>query len=135
MSALTNWRIYPHLLLTITAFARSFTLTSYAPSIVISYGYERLQSNALASVGTWIALVMSVTWGILADRTRCRGLWVLAGLVLWWGFMVCNVFDKAERVVDLTTVTARMPTSYRVDVVYKALRSSCPRHVIHLCLA
>lgn len=39
---------------------------SYALTLVKSFGYERLRSNALVSVGQWIQLVLNVTWGITA---------------------------------------------------------------------
>lgn len=39
---------------------------SYAPTLVNSFGYERLRSNAMVSIGQWIQLVLNITWGIAA---------------------------------------------------------------------
>lgn len=39
---------------------------SYAPTLVNSLGYERLKSNAMVSIGQWIGLVMTISWGIAA---------------------------------------------------------------------
>jgi hypothetical protein len=101
---LTDWRIYPHLILTICALAPSSTLWSYAPTLVGSFGYPRLKANALVSVGGWLLLVVNVFSGWVAyvislfttyptltvkrDRTQKRGFVVLGGLSLWWGLAV-----------------------------------------------
>jgi len=60
---LADWRIYPHLILTICALSPSSVLWSYAPTLVASFGYPRLKSNALVSVGGWLLLLINVFWG------------------------------------------------------------------------
>lgn len=88
VSALTNWRMYPHLLLAVLALAPTSTLASYGPTLVHSFGFEELRSNALASVAGWIQLGITIFWGTMADRTANRGYWVLSGVFLWWSFCV-----------------------------------------------
>ena len=33
---------------------------------VSSYGYDRLKSNAMVSIGAWLLVVANVTWGFAA---------------------------------------------------------------------
>ena len=56
--------------MTIAALAPSSPLWSYAPTLVNGFGYERLKSNALVSVGGWILLVVNVSWGMLAYEEK-----------------------------------------------------------------
>ena len=90
-SALGNWRAWPHLMLTLVAIAPASTINTYSPTVVGSFGYGRLRSNALVSVGSWIQVVLNAVWGITADKTKNRGLVTLAGLLLWWGFSMGNM--------------------------------------------
>ena len=41
-------------------------MSSYAPTLVASFGFPRLKSNALVSIGSWILLVMNIVWGFVA---------------------------------------------------------------------
>lgn len=66
LSTLGNIRLWPHLLLTAVGLAPSNALWSYAPSIVRSFGYDRLASNALTSIGQWMAVVLLIFLGWLA---------------------------------------------------------------------
>ncbi|KAH8681809.1 major facilitator superfamily domain-containing protein [Xylariales sp. PMI_506] len=87
-----NWRIFPHFAMTICALAPIQAIGSYAPTLIASFGFGTLDSNALASVGYWCLLVVIqfIGWG--ADRTRLRGPWVLATVVLG---LVFNIADRA----------------------------------------
>src|SRR5690349_1378061 len=70
---LTNWRLLPHIILTIAGLAPSSVMMSYAPSLVISFGFERLQANAMTSIGAWILLVTNISWGMISDKIGRRG--------------------------------------------------------------
>jgi hypothetical protein len=59
---------------------------AYAPSLVVSFGFDRLKSNAMTSVGAWCLLVTNIIWGTVADRLRLRGAMVFLGLLVFWGF-------------------------------------------------
>ncbi|KAH7052381.1 major facilitator superfamily domain-containing protein [Macrophomina phaseolina] len=85
-SALSDWTLYPHCLLTICALAPSSTFSSYGPKQIISFGYEKLQSNALYSIGLWIQLFTSLGFSFWADKLKKRGIPVGTALALWWGF-------------------------------------------------
>ncbi|KAL2382806.1 hypothetical protein RJ035_005948 [Blastomyces gilchristii] len=45
--AVTNWKMYPHLFVTISGLAPIYVFGAYAPTLVASFGFERLVSNAL----------------------------------------------------------------------------------------
>ncbi|KAK1833850.1 hypothetical protein QBC39DRAFT_424607 [Podospora conica] len=70
---LTNWKLLPHILLTICGLAPGSTFMSYAPSLVVSFGFDRLQANAMTS-----------------DRIGARGPMVTLGLLLLWGATLGN---------------------------------------------
>ncbi|KAK7519667.1 alternative sulfate transporter [Phyllosticta citriasiana] len=127
-SALANWRMYPHLLLTLTAVAPNSTMTSYAPKLVQSFGYERLKANALVSVGGWISLVLNVGLGWCSDRTGVRGPWVAGGLALFWGFTIGNRVlagssDEHARYALLTMALATQLFYHPVNGSWMALNT------------
>lgn len=66
ISTLTNWAIYPHLLIALLGNAPANAISAYDPTIINSFGYERLTSNALNSVGSWIQLFLNPAFGYLA---------------------------------------------------------------------
>lgn len=41
---------------------------SDVPTIINSFGYERLRSNALASVGPWVLIPVSVAFSYVSDH-------------------------------------------------------------------
>jgi len=95
-TTMCDWRIYPHLLQTVCALAPVSTLMSYAPSLVASWGYPRLKSNALVSVGAWVVIPLYVFWGWVADKTRQRGLVLIVSMTLWWAFALgCQIVSTS----------------------------------------
>ena len=61
---------------------------SYGPTLIKDYGYGRLQSNAMVSIGSWLSLIVTVGFGFIADKWGRRGPLVFIGLTLWWVFAV-----------------------------------------------
>ncbi len=55
------------MLLTTASLAPSSSYWSYAPSFISSYGYPPLQSNALASIGNWLLVVISKFLKVFAN--------------------------------------------------------------------
>lgn len=92
-SAFSRWYIYPQLLVSFCCISVIAPLGSYMPSIIASYGYERLQANALSSVSGWIVIVLNLLWGWTADKTQRRGALVLAGVTFGWAFAVSHVLE------------------------------------------
>ncbi|AEO70550.1 uncharacterized protein THITE_2122161 [Thermothielavioides terrestris NRRL 8126] len=86
----TNWRLLPHFFTTLLGVAPASTMGSYAPSLVVSFGYDRLKSNAMVSIGSWLLLVTNLAWGYIADKTKQRGLMVFLGVLILWGLMLGN---------------------------------------------
>lgn len=68
--------------------APAHTMGSYAPTLVVSFGFDRLKSNAMLSIGGWILLVTNLVWGFGAEKTKLRGPWVFLGVLILWGLTV-----------------------------------------------
>lgn len=92
-TAFSRWYVYPQLLITFCSIAVISPLGSYGPSIIASYGYGRLQANALSSIGGWATIVLALTWGYLADKTRRRGILVLISVTFGFIFSVSHHFS------------------------------------------
>ncbi|EAQ93102.1 hypothetical protein CHGG_01337 [Chaetomium globosum CBS 148.51] len=89
-STFTNWRLLPHILLTLTCLAPATTMGSYAPSLVVSFGFDRLKSNAMISIGAWCLIIGNLLWGFIADKTGRRGPLVFLGIFILWGLTLGN---------------------------------------------
>ncbi|KAL9561762.1 hypothetical protein ACKAV7_014024 [Fusarium commune] len=50
-NVLANWKLIPHMIFEIASLALTTTMLAYGPTFVKSFGYERLNSNATASIG------------------------------------------------------------------------------------
>ncbi|KAH7264369.1 major facilitator superfamily domain-containing protein [Fusarium solani] len=87
-NVLTNWKLIPHIILTIAGLAPATTMGSYSPTLVRSFGYERLKSNALVSIGGWILIISNLLWGYLGDKLRMRGPLVTLGIFIFWAFAI-----------------------------------------------
>ncbi|KAL1302327.1 hypothetical protein AAFC00_002737 [Neodothiora populina] len=111
---LSNWRIYPHVIMGICGMAPVTTLSQYGPTLVKSFGYGRLRSNALSSVGPWIQIVLNFLSGYLADKTNRRGFVNLGGLSLWWGFTLGNLIlaDSKSREARYALLTCALAVQY-----------------------
>ena len=76
--------------MTLLGMAPGQAQATYAPLLVISFGFDRLKANAMMSIGAWFMILTSIVWGIIADKTKRRGLMVFLGLLGFWGLMVCT---------------------------------------------
>ncbi|KAK4041457.1 hypothetical protein C8A01DRAFT_14796 [Parachaetomium inaequale] len=86
----TNWRLFPHFFMTFFGLAPAHTMGSYAPLLVVSFGFDRLKSNAMISIGAWVLIITNVAWGVIADKTKRRGLMVALGVFIFWGLTLGN---------------------------------------------
>ncbi|KAH8808667.1 alternative sulfate transporter [Xylogone sp. PMI_703] len=132
-TALGDWRIYPHLLMTICALGPSGVFWSYAPTLVHLFGYPALKSNALVSVGGWILLVTNISAGFIADRVKRRGPVVLGFLVIWWAFALGNLIlalnDSTHKVTRYAILTLAIGFSspwHAVNGSWLALNARSP---------
>ncbi|KAK3905782.1 hypothetical protein C8A05DRAFT_30412 [Staphylotrichum tortipilum] len=87
---LTNWRLLPHFFMTLLGMAPAHTMGAYAPLLVVSFGFDRLKSNAMLSIGAWALIVTNLLWGWAAAKTGQRGLMVFLGVLILWGFTIGN---------------------------------------------
>lgn len=80
---ITHWRRLPHLLSTSLVFSTWSPLTTYTPSIILSLGFSRVEANALASVGAFMALGVVFLFAWVSDRFQQRGLAVFLGITCY----------------------------------------------------
>ncbi|OHW89512.1 alternative sulfate transporter, partial [Colletotrichum incanum] len=90
-SALTNWRLIPHLIISILGLAPSAAVGAYAPSLVNAFGFGRLRSNAMTSIGYWGLALVNILAGWAVLRAR--------GPVMAFALMLALVFNIGNRVL------------------------------------
>ncbi|PKS08198.1 hypothetical protein jhhlp_005474 [Lomentospora prolificans] len=73
-AVLKNWRLLPHIGLTITGLAPNAGFDSYAPTLITGLGFDRIQSNALVSISKWLMLFTILFWGWIATLRYNRTL-------------------------------------------------------------
>jgi hypothetical protein len=64
----SNWRLWIHFLITLTNNGPQRAFDTYSPSIVNSFGFANLASNALASVGLFLQIPVSFCFSYVSDR-------------------------------------------------------------------
>ncbi|KAG9254867.1 alternative sulfate transporter [Emericellopsis atlantica] len=113
-SAMTNWRSLGHIIVAICCLSSQTSLFTYAPSIVASYNYGRLQSNALVSVGYWILILTTLSWGYIADKWDRRGPMVLLGVTIGWILVVANrsIIDTGSNSAKYAVLVLIIGTSF-----------------------
>ncbi|KAM0547309.1 hypothetical protein ACHAPJ_010444 [Fusarium lateritium] len=89
-AAFSRWYLYPQLTVSFCCIAIISPLGTYQPSIIASYGYDRLQANALSSVGNWIVIVLNLSFGWIADKAQRRGGLILLAAVLSFAFCLAT---------------------------------------------
>ncbi|KAL7621612.1 hypothetical protein AAE478_008938 [Parahypoxylon ruwenzoriense] len=77
-----NPRILVHVVITITSTIPVNAINTYGPSVIKSLGYDTVRANAMASVGAFIAAVVTVFLGWVCDTTKRRAPAVLLA-ALW----------------------------------------------------
>ncbi|KAG8164240.1 hypothetical protein KVR01_006158 [Diaporthe batatas] len=78
--AFTDWRIIVHVAITILNNGPQRGFDTYSPSIIRSFGFEGLTSNALASVGLFLQIPVSFSFSYVSDHFNKRGPTVIAGV-------------------------------------------------------
>lgn len=63
-----DWRVWVHFLITLCNNGPQRAFDTYAPSIVTSFGFGRLVSNALAAVGLFLQVPVSFAFSWISDR-------------------------------------------------------------------
>ncbi|KAF2690199.1 MFS general substrate transporter [Lentithecium fluviatile CBS 122367] len=78
-----HYRRWPHFVSTFAVFSTWSPLTTYTPTIIMTLGFNRIQANALACVGGFLALGVIFFFGWLSDQTNKRGLAVIIAHVCY----------------------------------------------------
>ncbi|KAK3315814.1 inner membrane transporter yfaV [Apodospora peruviana] len=71
-------RRWPHFVSTFCVFSTWSPLTTYTPSIIMSFGFDRIEANALAAVGASLAPIIAFGFAWFSDHTNRRGLAVIS---------------------------------------------------------
>ena len=66
--AFADWRIIVHVAITILNNGPQRGFDTYSPSIIRSFGFEGLTSNALASVGLFLQIPVSFSFSYVSDH-------------------------------------------------------------------
>lgn len=109
---LSSSKVWLHVLLTTVGLAPSTALWSYAPTIVASFGYNKLASNAMTSVGQWVSVTLVIIGGFVADRWGRRGFFVLIAVFIEFVFTVAYkcLPDTAGRSTKFALLTLASAT-------------------------
>ncbi|OAA41209.1 Major facilitator superfamily domain, general substrate transporter [Beauveria brongniartii RCEF 3172] len=87
-----DWRIWIHFLITLCNNGPQRAFDTYAPSIVTSFGFTGLSSNALAAVGLFLQVPLSFTFSWFSDKFNRRGETVMIGL---FGHLLGYILNRA----------------------------------------
>ncbi|KAJ0414236.1 major facilitator superfamily domain-containing protein [Aspergillus carlsbadensis] len=99
--AFLDWRIWVHFLISLTNNGPQRAFDTYAPSIVTSFGFGALSSNALAAVGLFLQVPVSFAFSWYSDRYNRRGETVIAGM---FAHLVGYIFNRSFTEVSLRGV-------------------------------
>ncbi|KXJ87076.1 alternative sulfate transporter [Microdochium bolleyi] len=89
--AVKNWRLWVHVCITLGNNGPFRGFDTYAPTIIRSFGFEGLQSNALAAVGLFLQIPVSYLFSWISDRFDKRGETVMVALSM---HMLGYIFNR-----------------------------------------
>ncbi|EKD13341.1 uncharacterized protein L3040_002798 [Drepanopeziza brunnea f. sp. 'multigermtubi'] len=75
--ALTDWKIYAHMLITIGIYTPLYSVSLFLPTIVKNMGYTNETSQLMTVPPYAVACVFTIGTGYLADRLKQRGIFML----------------------------------------------------------
>jgi hypothetical protein len=83
-----HYRRWASFVSTFAVFSTWSSLTTYTPTIIMALGFTRVQANALASVGGFLALAVVFFFGWLSDKTNKRGLAVIVAHICYLAILI-----------------------------------------------
>ncbi|CAI6099334.1 unnamed protein product [Clonostachys chloroleuca] len=99
--AFSNWRLWVHVIITLSNNGPQRAFDTYSPTIVKGFGFEGLTSNALASVGLFVQIPVSWGFSYVSDHFNKRGETVMAGMSM---HLLGYVFNRIFTEIDLRGV-------------------------------
>jgi sugar phosphate permease len=76
--ALTDWKIYVHMLITIGIYTPLYSISLFLPTIVKNMGYTAEQSQLMTVPPYALACCFTIAAGYLADKAKQRGVFMAA---------------------------------------------------------
>ncbi|KAH8890450.1 MFS general substrate transporter [Thozetella sp. PMI_491] len=73
LRSFVNYRLWLHVAVTMLTAAAMHGLISYTPLMIKSFGFSRVESNALASVGYFGNVIFTLGLAVIGERTGGRG--------------------------------------------------------------
>ncbi|KAL0933721.1 alternative sulfate transporter [Colletotrichum truncatum] len=98
LAALTDYRLWLHLILNMVSLAPKGGLQLYGPTIIRSLGFSKIRANLLNSVSSFLVVVLSFVIAWASDRTKLRGPWCMVAF-LWsitFGGALFGSVDKGK---------------------------------------
>ncbi|KAK8026740.1 major facilitator superfamily domain-containing protein [Apiospora marii] len=99
--AFTDWRCWAHFIITLCDNGPQRAFDTYAPSIVTSFGFGNLVSNAMAAVGLFLQVPVSFAFSWVSDHFNLRGETVMLG---FFCHLLGYIFNRAFTDVNLRGV-------------------------------
>ncbi|GAB1311783.1 Alternative sulfate transporter [Madurella fahalii] len=90
--AFLSWRLWTHFLISLANNGPLRAFDTYGPSIVTSFGFPALSSNAMASVGLYIQIPVAFAFSYVSDHFNKRGETVMAGFTC---HLIGYIFNRA----------------------------------------
>jgi len=137
-----NWRLWPHLLITLTALQPASVLSSflaspllivviYIPTLIKNLGYTKLTANALSSVGGFGTIILTPLNAFASDFLNKRAFFVW--LPLTWTLILISII-YSQSVVDLwqryalwTLLNAGIATFHPVNGAWLSINAKTPQ--------
>ncbi|KAK7908469.1 hypothetical protein PG985_015772 [Apiospora marii] len=99
--AFTDWRCWAHFIITLCNNGPQRAFDTYAPSIVTSFGFGNLVSNAMAAVGLFLQVPVSFAFSWVSDHFNLRGETVMLG---FFCHLLGYIFNRVFTDVNLRGV-------------------------------
>ncbi|TDZ24696.1 putative transporter [Colletotrichum orbiculare MAFF 240422] len=87
--ALTDYRLWLHMLLNIVALSPKGGLQLYGPNIIKSLGFSRTNANLLNAVSSVLVILLPWLISFASDKTRWRGPWCIVAFA--WSIVFAGV--------------------------------------------
>ncbi|KAI8315581.1 putative transporter [Colletotrichum sp. SAR11_240] len=96
--AFSNWRIWMHVFITLGNNGPFRGFDTYGPTIIRSFGFPSLTSNALAAVGLFLQVPVSFGFSYVSDRFNKRGeTTILAVAMHMFGYILNRIFTEINK--------------------------------------